>query len=265
MTNAKKAYLALYLGLSTLASILFCFLYTPGGGQSLPVWLRLVATAAAIPVGFIGALIGDFIRRLTIPDAIFTTQGLWGILKAKLFWFCVPQLVGLFIGIAVVAGQVLPKYQGTMVPSVTAPNLSRLAPGEWDDAQAVIAMINDASVRGSLSDITVLNYLSGQGKGALLSTSSGGRYLVLATANSNNGTTCDLAGPLDPAMTLRGGDCVVSVLGTPQDGMRTIQSRSCSEFCGMGASFDGQYVALSTIVLQADHVGADGRMVYGPK
>jgi hypothetical protein len=126
-------------------------------------------------------------------------------------------------------------------------------------------MINDTSVRGSLSDITVLNYLSGQGKGALLSTSSGGRYLVLATVNPNNGATCDVAGPLDAAMTLRDGECVVSVLGMPQDGMRTIQSRSCSDFCGLGASFDGQYVALSTIALQADHVGADGKMVYRPK
>lgn len=266
MTSAKKAYFALYLGLSVAASALLCFLYTPEDGRSVPIWIRFAATIAAIPAGFIGALIGDFIRRLTIPDAIFTTQGLWGILKAKLFWFCVPQLVGLFIGIGVVAGQILPKFhEAPTVPVATLPKIPSLAPGEWEDAQAVIAMISDTSVRGSLSDITVLNYLSGQGKGALLSTSSGGRYLVLATVNPNNGATCDVAGPLDAATTLRDGECAVSVLGTPQDGMRTIQSRSCSDFCGIGASFDGQYVALSTIALRADYVGSDGKMVYRPK
>jgi len=266
MTSAKKAYFGLYLGLSVAASALLCFLYTPDGGRSVPTWVRFVATLAAIPAGFIGALIGDFIRRLTIPDAIFTTQGMWGILKAKLFWFCVPQLVGLFIGIGVVAGQILPKFhQAPAAPVATLPKIPSLAPGEWEDAQAVIAMISDASVRGNLSDITVLNHLSGQGKGALLSTSSGGRYLVLATVNPNNGATCEVSGPLDAAMTLRDGECIVSVLGTPQDGMRTIQSRSCSEYCGMGGSFDGQYVALSTIALRADPVGSDGKMVYRPK
>lgn len=265
MTSAKKAYLALYLGISALVGSLFCFLYTPGGGQSVPIWLRLIATVAAIPAGFIGALIGDFIRRLTIPDAIFTTQGLWGILKTKLFWFCVPQLVGLFVGIAVVAGQILPKYQGAAVPMATAPTLPRLAPGEWVDAEAVIAMIPDAKVQTSLADITVLTYLSGQGRGALATTMTGNRYMILATVNGNSGATCEVAGPLDQSMSLRDGECVVSLLRSPQDDMRTIQSRTCADFCGMGGSFDGQYAVLSTISLQAGPLGPDGKRTYRPR
>lgn len=51
--------------------------------------------------GWIGALIGDFLRRALMPDMIYTREGFVGLLKAKLFWLVGPQLIGLIIGFAV--------------------------------------------------------------------------------------------------------------------------------------------------------------------
>lgn len=61
---------------------------------------KVLIFLVAVPLGYLGAKIGDLIRKLTIPDAIFTTEGMWGIIKAKIFWFIVPQFIGLIIGSA---------------------------------------------------------------------------------------------------------------------------------------------------------------------
>jgi hypothetical protein len=52
-------------------------------------------------------MIGDLIRRFAIPDIVFTSGGMFQLIKTKLFWLCVPQLVGMIIGIALVAGMML--------------------------------------------------------------------------------------------------------------------------------------------------------------
>lgn len=61
---------------------------------------KVLIFLVAVPLGYLGAKIGDLIRKLTIPDAIFTTEGMWGIIKQKIFWFIVPQFIGLIIGSA---------------------------------------------------------------------------------------------------------------------------------------------------------------------
>lgn len=61
---------------------------------------KVLIFLVAVPLGYLGAKIGDLVRKLTIPDAIFTTEGMWGIIKAKIFWFIVPQFIGLIIGSA---------------------------------------------------------------------------------------------------------------------------------------------------------------------
>ncbi len=106
MSDAKKNYLAFYLALTVVFSFLLCFSTTPHG-MDFSFWKRMLASVLAVPVGFIGAMIGDVIRRFAVPDMIFTTGGLFSIIKTKLFWMCVPQLVGMFIGIGIVGGMVL--------------------------------------------------------------------------------------------------------------------------------------------------------------
>lgn len=76
-----------------------------GGWVKPPVefafFSKVLIFLAAAPLGYIGAKIGDLIRKMTIPDAIFTTEGMWGIIKQKIFWFIVPQFIGLIIGCAI--------------------------------------------------------------------------------------------------------------------------------------------------------------------
>jgi hypothetical protein len=107
MESQKKTYLAVWTAITVAVSILVTVAYKPHNGEDIGFWLRLTATVVAIPVGFIGFLIGDFVRKLTIPDMIFTTGGMPSILKERLFWFCVPQLVGVVFGAALGAGIVL--------------------------------------------------------------------------------------------------------------------------------------------------------------
>ena len=64
-------------------------------------FMKIVAALSGTLFGFIGAMIGDAIRRFTQPDAFFTTGGMGSILKTKLFWMFGPQFIGLFIGAAV--------------------------------------------------------------------------------------------------------------------------------------------------------------------
>jgi len=51
-----------------------------------------------VPGGVVGWKVGRFIRDALIPDAIFTTEGITGIAKAKIFWAIGPQVIGMFIG-----------------------------------------------------------------------------------------------------------------------------------------------------------------------
>lgn len=85
---------------------------TAGSSLKPPVEFGFFSKAliflVAAPLAYIGAKIGDFIRKLTIPDAIFTTEGMWGIIKQKIFWFIVPQFIGLIIGAA--AGGLMVAY-----------------------------------------------------------------------------------------------------------------------------------------------------------
>lgn len=106
MEPAKKNYLLFYFVLTVIISFVCCFITAPNG-INFGFGRRLFASIASIPTGFIGAMIGDLIRRFAIPDAVFTTGGLFQIIRTKLFWFCGPQLIGMLIGIFLIAGMIL--------------------------------------------------------------------------------------------------------------------------------------------------------------
>lgn len=48
-------------------------------------FMKLLSVFAGTIAGFIGAMVGDLIRRFALPDAIFTTGGLSSIVGTKLF------------------------------------------------------------------------------------------------------------------------------------------------------------------------------------
>lgn len=93
-----------------IASVIFTILALTFNDSPLVLGASFFAKFMAFMVGsvlgWIGALIGDAIRKFASPDAIYTQGGVASIVWAKLFWICGPQvfglLAGVFIGLAIV-------------------------------------------------------------------------------------------------------------------------------------------------------------------
>lgn len=66
----------------------------------------LVSVICGTPGGLIGALIGDFIRKIAHPDMVFTfgDGGAWDMLKVKIYWAIGPQLIGVIVGCYITIG-----------------------------------------------------------------------------------------------------------------------------------------------------------------
>lgn len=60
--------------------------------------LKVFAILVGTGLGATGAVIGDALRKFTLPDAMFTTGGMGRILWLKLFWRVGPQIIGMGIG-----------------------------------------------------------------------------------------------------------------------------------------------------------------------
>lgn len=94
-----------------IASIALCIFMITFNNSYMVLGASFLAKAFAVIVGsilgFIGAVIGDFLRRLAMPTMTFTRGGFFSLLFIRLFWLIGPQVIGLFIGIAVGTGIVL--------------------------------------------------------------------------------------------------------------------------------------------------------------
>jgi hypothetical protein len=58
-------------------------------------------------IGSIGALAGNVLRKFARPDTIFTNGGFFQLIWVKVFWAIGPQVIGLFIGVALGSSLVL--------------------------------------------------------------------------------------------------------------------------------------------------------------
>lgn len=68
-----------------------------GQGMGYLFWMSLGPGA--------GMIIGAFLRLWLMPDRIYTTGGVTGLLKARLFWFVGPQCIGWLAGLLTVGQQ----------------------------------------------------------------------------------------------------------------------------------------------------------------
>lgn len=68
---------------------------------------KCVAVIVGALLGWGGAMLGDAIRRFAHPDAVFTNGGILQLVWIKIFWALGPQVIGLFIGVALGASLVL--------------------------------------------------------------------------------------------------------------------------------------------------------------
>lgn len=70
-----------------------------GQGMGYLFWMTLGPGA--------GMTIGAFLRQWLIPDSIYTTGGMGGLLKARLFWLAGPQCIGWMAGLMTVGKQLM--------------------------------------------------------------------------------------------------------------------------------------------------------------
>ncbi|WP_323169268.1 hypothetical protein [Pantoea agglomerans] len=54
-----------------------------------------------------GMTIGAFLRQWLMPDTVYTTEGMTGLFKARLFWFAGPQCIGWLAGLMMVGKQLM--------------------------------------------------------------------------------------------------------------------------------------------------------------
>lgn len=64
------------------------------------IWLKIAAVIVGAPLGLVGALLGDAIRKFAAPDMYFTTGGMGQLIWLRIFWSIGPQSIGLLIGVA---------------------------------------------------------------------------------------------------------------------------------------------------------------------
>lgn len=93
-----------WLILSVIAAIAMFFLFPKvlkGNGLVPSTGKLMLAAILSIPASYIGALIGNVLRKIAMPDAYFTS-GMADTLKKRFFWAVGPQLIGVAAGQLVV-------------------------------------------------------------------------------------------------------------------------------------------------------------------
>lgn len=95
LINGIAILLFFLLGLFSSKHITFSMLVAQFRG----ITNLLIFYALVILFSTLGAFIGDYIRKRTMPQAFITGGGILDILKIKIFWAIGPQCVGYFIGL----------------------------------------------------------------------------------------------------------------------------------------------------------------------
>ncbi|MGC6031159.1 hypothetical protein [Enterobacter kobei] len=70
-----------------------------GQGMGYLFWMTLGPGA--------GMTVGAALRLWLMPDAVYTSEGITGLLKARLFWLAGPQCIGWLAGLMAVGKQLM--------------------------------------------------------------------------------------------------------------------------------------------------------------
>lgn len=70
-----------------------------GQGMGYLFWMTLGPGA--------GMTAGAFLRQWLMPDTVYTSEGMTGLLKARLFWLVGPQCIGWLAGLIAVGKQLM--------------------------------------------------------------------------------------------------------------------------------------------------------------
>ena len=98
--NGGGSFLSRNIGgiiLAVILTVIACIAAKLSGGRTF------LCIIVALPLSFLGYVIGNKLRLWLHPDFVIAS-GFMGLLKERIFWRFVPQLVGAFIGVFIVFG-----------------------------------------------------------------------------------------------------------------------------------------------------------------
>ena len=88
---------AFYHSVSLILAIVWCVI-ADDADPPVGFWGKTAIFIGAYLGSYVGAKIGDCLRKIAHPDAFITSGGMSDILKTKFFWAFGPQLIGMGIG-----------------------------------------------------------------------------------------------------------------------------------------------------------------------
>lgn len=92
--------LVIWGAVALVVAIVFCTVTNSAMVLGAGYFAKLLAILVGALFGWIGAMIGDAVGRLFLPDAVFTSGGLLQLVRLKLFWKIGPQSIGVVLGVA---------------------------------------------------------------------------------------------------------------------------------------------------------------------
>ncbi|EMM5787098.1 hypothetical protein [Pseudomonas aeruginosa] len=92
---------------SLVLTIIFLTVNTSAMVLGASLMLKLLAGLVGLITGWIGALVGNAVRKFAQPDAIYTNGGALHLIWLKVFWLIGPQIIGLIVGIGLGCSLVL--------------------------------------------------------------------------------------------------------------------------------------------------------------
>lgn len=92
--------LVLWGAVALVVAIVFCTANNSAMVLGAGFSAKLLAILIGTLFGWVGAMIGDALRKIAQPDAVFTSGGLLQLAGLKLFWKIGPQSIGVVLGVA---------------------------------------------------------------------------------------------------------------------------------------------------------------------
>lgn len=87
-------------GVALIVAIIFCTANNSAMVLGAGFFAKLLAILIGALFGWVGAIIGDALRKIAQPDAVYTSGGLLQLAGLKLFWMIGPQSIGVVLGVA---------------------------------------------------------------------------------------------------------------------------------------------------------------------
>lgn len=195
----------------------------------------------------IGAFIGNALREFTIPDSIFTTEGMSGILKAKLFWMFGPQCIGFIIGLMIASEIPTEFINAKPIKAKNKIQIESIEPISKESKYYNDDNLNNKHEKiekKSDNEINVLGLYNSENGQMNITEENGNNYIEIQTSSPDGSWTCTYQGKLTRA----GAIGYIEASDDPNEKIAidiseesiTI-SGNCFTCCGLNGQISGTY------------------------